>query len=160
MNDVLAIADDIAAAVDRRGLTVAAAESITAGKVATALAAAPEASVWFTASIVAYGTPAKRRILGVETEAVISHDCAREMAEGALRLTSADLVVSITGVGGPDAEEGRPAGTVIICAGGSDHLQLFDHAFDGTPEQVVHLATVHALQHLREAALATRRRPS
>lgn len=153
MNDTHDIAHDIAAAVRGRGRTIAAAESVSAGQVATALAAAPGASEWFSASVVAYGTPMKRQILGVKTDTVISHMCAREMAEGALRLTSADLVVSVTGVGGPDAEEGRPPGTVIICAGSRNDLRIFDHAFDGSPEQVVQLATVHALQHLRDAAL-------
>lgn len=76
------------------------------------------------------------------------------MAEGALRLTGADLVVSITGVGGPDPEEGKPPGTVIICAGSRDDLQVFDHAFDGEPEDVVRLATEQALRHLKDAALA------
>ena len=154
MNDALDIARDIAAAAHGSGHSIAAAESISAGKVATALAAAPDASEWFSASIVAYGTPMKREILGVKADAVISHECAREMAEGALRLTGADLVVAVTGVGGPDTEEGRPPGTVIICAGSRDGLQVFEHAFDGSPEDVVQLATVHALQHLRDAALA------
>ncbi len=73
------------------------------------------------------------------------------MAEGALRLTGADLVVSITGVGGPDPEEDHPAGTVIVCAGSHDALQTFEHAFDGPPEEVVRLATLQALRHLCDA---------
>jgi len=133
------------------GRTVAAAESVTAGQVATALAAAGDASEWFSGSVVAYRTATKRELLGVESERVITRSCAREMAEGALRLTGADLVVAITGVGGPDPEEGLPAGTVIICAGARDDLQIFDHSFEGTPEEVVRLATMHALRHLRDA---------
>jgi nicotinamide-nucleotide amidase len=147
------LAEDIASAAMDRGHTVTAAESVTAGGVAKALAAAGDASEWFSGSIVAYRTATKREVLGVESETIISHACAREMAQGALRLTGADLVVSITGVGGPDPEEGRPPGTVIICAGARDGLQVFDHAFDGSPEDVVHLATVQALRHLRDAAL-------
>ena len=131
-----------------------AAESVTAGGVATALAAAGEASEWFSGSIVAYRTATKRELLGVESDAVISHRCAREMAEGALRLTGADLVVSVTGVGGPDSEEGEPPGTVIICAGQRDDLRVFDHSFTGPPEQVVRQATLQALRHLKDATLA------
>lgn len=154
MNDVHETTEAIATAAKARGFTIAAAESITAGKVAAALAAAGDASEWFGASIVAYGTEQKRRILGVTSDELISHACAREMAEGALRVTGADLVVSITGVGGPDDEEGKPPGTVIVCAGGRDGLQTFDHAFDGSPEEVVRQATEQALRHLRDAALA------
>jgi nicotinamide-nucleotide amidase len=157
MDDPREIADEIAATVHNRGQTVAVAESLSAGKVATALAAAPDASEWFSASIVAYATVMKREILGVETQYVISHDCARQMAEGVLRLTGADLVVSVTGVGGPDPEEGKPPGTVIVCAGSRDDLQLFDHAFDGSPERVVELTTTQALLHLRDAALSMQR---
>ena len=156
MHELQSIAQDISAAARAGGRTVAAAESVTAGKVATALAAAGEASEWFSGSIVAYRTATKRELLGVESDTVISHSCAREMAEGALRLTGADLVVSITGVGGPDPEEGKPPGTVIICAGSHDALEVFDHSFDGTPEQVVQLAALQALRHLKNAALAFR----
>jgi nicotinamide-nucleotide amidase len=118
------------------------------------LAAADRASEWFSGSVVAYQAATKRKLLGVESDTVISPRCAREMAEGALRLTGADVVVSITGVGGPDPEEGRPAGTVIICAGSGDDLRVFEHAFEGPPEEVVRLATVQALMHLKDAALA------
>jgi PncC family amidohydrolase len=154
MHESQRIAEDIAAAAQAGGHTVAAAESVTAGQVATALAAAGEASEWFSGSVVAYRTATKRDLLGVESETIISHRCAREMAQGALRLTGADLVVSITGVGGPDPEEGKPAGTVVICAGSTDDLQTFDHAFAGSPEEVVRSATAQALRHLRDAALA------
>jgi nicotinamide-nucleotide amidase len=156
MHELQSIAEDIAAAAQAGGHTVAAAESVTAGQVATALAAAGEASEWFSGSIVAYRTATKRDLLGVESETIISHRCAREMAEGVLRLTGADLVVSITGVGGPDPEEGKPAGTVIICTGGNGDLQTFDHAFEGPPDEVVRSATAQALRHLRDAALARR----
>jgi PncC family amidohydrolase len=152
MSEIEQLARDIAA-IQRDGGTVAAAESLTAGMVATALAAAPDASDWFSGSIVAYRTATKRRVLGVDAASIISHQCAREMAEGALASTGADLVVAITGVGGPDPEEGRPPGTVIICAGSGEDLRTFEHALDGPPEQIVELATAHALRHLKDAAL-------
>jgi PncC family amidohydrolase len=156
MQEAQRIAEDIAAAAQAGGHTVAAAESVTAGQVATALAAAAEASEWFSGSVVAYRTATKREVLGVESETIISHRCATEMARGALRLTSADLVVAITGVGGPDPEEGKRAGTVVICAGTRDDLQTFEHRFAGSPEEVVRSATVQALRHLSDAALALR----
>jgi PncC family amidohydrolase len=155
MDEYHDITADIAAAARRHGLTVVAAESITAGEVATSLAAAGDASEWFGASVVAYETAMKRKILGVRSHTIISERCAREMAEGALALTGAELVVATTGVGGPDPEEGKPPGTVIICAGRRDDLRVFDHEFAGTPPDVVRQATEYALRHLRDAALAT-----
>jgi len=132
--------------------TIVAAESVTAGNIATTLAAAPEASEWFRGSIVSYQTAMKRRVLDLVAEKIITAQCAKEMAQGALRLTGADLVVAVTGVGGPDPEEDQPAGTVYICAGDKEQLQEFAYRFDGDPEMVVHLATLHSLLHLRGAA--------
>lgn len=152
MDERAELAHEIATAIEGSGRTVAAAESVTAGNIATALASAPDASEWFSGSVVAYRTATKRAVLRVGAAAIISHECAREMAEGALALTSADIVVSVTGVGGPDPEEGRPAGTVVICAGTSGRLRTFDHDFEGPPEQVVELATLQALRHLLDAA--------
>ena len=150
MDDIQELAHRFADAA--AGRTVAAAESITAGQLATALAAAPQASEWFCASIVAYHTGMKRTLLGVTAQAIISRECAIQMAEGILERTGADLAVTTTGVGGPDPEEGRPAGTVIICAGTRDDLRTFEHHFDGPPEEVVRQATLQALRHLTEAA--------
>jgi PncC family amidohydrolase len=147
----------VAAAAHGRDRTVAAAESVTAGLIATSLAAAPDASAWFAGSVVAYRTATKRDVLGVTAQRIISAECAREMATGVLRLTGADLAVAVTGVGGPDPEEERPAGTVIICVGTRRKQHVFEHLFDGPPENVVELSALHALQHLTGAALELRR---
>lgn len=147
----------VAAAAHGRDRTVAAAESVTAGLIATSLATAPDASEWFAGSVVAYRTAAKRDVLGVEAERVISAECARQMLDGVLVLTGADLGVAVTGVGGPDPEEGQPAGTVIICVGTRHRQHVFEHLFDGPPEEVVRLSTLHALQHLTGAALELRK---
>jgi PncC family amidohydrolase len=147
----------VAAAAHGRGRTVAAAESVTAGLIATSLAAAPDASEWFVGSVVAYRTATKREVLGVRAERVISAECAREMTTGVLQLTGADLAVAVTGVGGPDPEEDQPAGTVIICVGTRRKQRLFEHLFEGAPEEIVELSALHALQHLTGAALELRR---
>ena len=67
------------------------------------------------------------------------------MATGCVRVTGADLAVAITGVGGPDPEEGRKPGTVFIAVAGRQGSEVFEHAFDGSPEEVVDQATVAAL---------------
>jgi nicotinamide-nucleotide amidase len=147
----------VATAAHGRGHTVVAAESVTAGSIATALAAAPDASEWFCGSFVAYRTATKRAVLDVTSDDVITHDCAMQMADAALRLSGADLAVAVTGVGGPDPENGHPPGTVVICTASAKGARVFDHVFDGDPAQVVRLATLHALRHLTGAALDLRR---
>jgi nicotinamide-nucleotide amidase len=142
----------VADAARGSGRTVVAAESVTAGSIATALAAAHDASDWFRGSVVAYQTDMKREVLGVTADDVITRECAVQMAEGALRLSGADLAVAVTGVGGPDPEAGHPAGTVIIAAGSRRGLTVFDHHIEGEPAEVVRQATLHALRHLSAAA--------
>lgn len=146
------LAEEAATAARARDLKVAAAESVTAGRVATALASAGSGSDWFSGSVVAYQTSLKQELLGVTTERVITAECATQMAIGCLRVTGADLAVAITGVGGPDPEEGRPAGTVFVCVADRHGSEVFEHAFAGDPEAVVDQATVAALQHLVDAA--------
>jgi PncC family amidohydrolase len=145
------LASAVAEGAQRGGHTIAAAESVTAGSVATALAAGAEASEWFKGSIVAYQTALKRDLLGVTEERVITPECAVQMMLGALTVTGADLAVSITGVGGPDPEEQQPPGTVFTCAGSRSRHSVLEHHFEGPPVTIVALATTAALRHLRTA---------
>src|SRR6478609_8040127 len=107
-------AELIARTASARGITVATAESLTGGALAQALAAAPDAAGWFAGGVVAYTVATKTRVLGVPEGPVVNAPTARVMAEGVRELTGADIAVAVTGVGGPDAEEGQPAGTVFL----------------------------------------------
>lgn len=142
----------VAGVVTGPGLIVAAAESVTAGGIGQALAAAPDASEWFAGSLVAYRTETKREVLGVTAEAIISAACAEQLVRGVLKLTGADVAVAVTGVGGPGDEEGRPAGTVFIAAGAADDIRVSEHRFDGEPEGIVRASTLHALRLLVEVS--------
>ena len=146
-----ALAAAVATAAQSRGLTVAAAESVTAGGIATALATGESASEWFSGSVVAYRTDLKQRLLGVTSDRVITRECAIEMAAGARRVTGADVAVAVTGVGGPDPEEDQPPGTVFIAVAYGDDIHVHDHAFSGAPARIVEQSTIAALQHLAHA---------
>jgi nicotinamide-nucleotide amidase len=95
-----------------RGWTVGLAESVTGGLVGSRMSEAPGSSEVFRGSIVSYATDVKRSVLGVTAESVISAQCARQMAEGARRVLSADVGLAVTGVAGPTEQEGQPVGTV------------------------------------------------
>lgn len=125
---------------------MAVAESLTGGALSAALARAGEAGEWFAGGVVAYRNATKYRALGVPEGPVITAEAARAMALGVLELTGADLAVAVTGVGGPGPEEGRPAGTVVICAASSTEVRAVEHAFEGDPEEVVAQAIEHALR--------------
>ena len=103
-----------------RHWTLATAESCTGGLVAQRITALPGASAVFRGGVVSYWTEIKAAVLGVPQEILdqygaVSEQTARAMAQGARRITGADLAVSVTGVAGPDPDErGTPVGIVYI----------------------------------------------
>src|SRR4051794_19219323 len=136
-DDAAAFAHEIAELADKRDATVAVAESLTGGKVACHLAAAPSSADWFRGGVVAYASEVKFGLLGVPAGPVITEDCAAAMAHGAAGALGADGVVAVTGVGGPDPQEGQPAGTVCFAATYDGTTRTETHHFDGGPEQVL-----------------------
>jgi len=96
------------------GLTLAVAESLTGGLVASRLVNVPGSGDWFKGGVVAYDSEVKYSVLGVPRGPVVTAEAARAMAEGVRRLTGADVGLATTGVAGPDSQEGRPVGTVFL----------------------------------------------
>ena len=103
-----------------KGLTLATAESCTGGRVAERITALPGVSAVYRGGVVSYWTSVKADVLGVpreilDTHGAVSEETALAMAEGARRITGADIAVSVTGVAGPDPDErGVPVGIVYI----------------------------------------------
>ena len=111
-----AMAARVIEAATARGLTLATAESCTGGLIVAALTGIAGASAVVEAGIVAYSNEAKRNVLGVgretlETVGAVSEEVARAMAAGAIRASSADLAVAVTGIAGPGGgTAGKPVG--------------------------------------------------
>lgn len=100
-----------------RGLTIATAESLTAGLVAATLAEVPGCSAVLRGGVIAYATDVKRDVLGVDPMLlahVVSGEVAGALAARAAVVLGADLGIGTTGVAGPDPLDGQPAGTVWI----------------------------------------------
>ena len=103
-----------------RGLTLAVAESCTGGTIASRFTAQAGASAYMLCGVVAYSNESKSRVLGVDAEAIarhgaVSEEVARQMAEGARRISGADYAISTTGIAGPTGgSEAKPVGTVWI----------------------------------------------
>ena len=102
----VAVADRLIA----RGLTFGVAESLTGGLIASRLVNVAGASSWFRGGVVAYDSQVKFDVLGVPIGPVVTEAAAAAMAEGAARVTGADVGLGITGVAGPDAQEGVAPG--------------------------------------------------
>jgi PncC family amidohydrolase len=103
----------------KHNLTIAVAESMTGGLLAAALADLPDSSSRFLGGVVSYSADKKMDVLGVpekviEKDGVVSAAAARQMAEGVRRLFHAGLTISVTGVAGPDQQEGKPVGLTYI----------------------------------------------
>jgi nicotinamide-nucleotide amidase len=101
-----------------RRLTLATMESCTGGLLASTLTDVAGSSAYFLGGFVAYQTPMKIELgvdpAVVEDFGVISAECAREMARVARERREASVGIGITGVAGPDEQEGKPAGTIHI----------------------------------------------
>jgi nicotinamide-nucleotide amidase len=129
-----------------KGLSVAAAESLTSGLIAHRLGAGPNAADWFRGSVVAYQEPVKFEVLGVREGPVVTAECAEEMARGVARLFAADVAVAATGVGGPDPSEGKPPGTVFVAVTVDGEVDVRQLALDGDPGEILQDAATHALE--------------
>jgi nicotinamide-nucleotide amidase len=133
-----------------QNLTLGVAESLTGGLVGARLAAVPGAGDAFKGSIVSYDTSVKRSVLGVTAERVVSGECAKEMAEAARRVLGADVGLSITGVAGPDEQEGQPVGTVWFGVALPGRPAETTHArLPGDRERIRQFSTISLLNLLR-----------
>lgn len=137
-------------ALAARGETLALAESLTGGLVASRVVAVPGASAWFRGGLVAYATEVKEQLLGVPEGPVVSATAAAAMAEGVRRLLGASVGLATTGVAGPTEQDGRPVGTVFLgVALGEDPAEAVELHLPGDRERVRQYAAVSALDLLR-----------
>ncbi len=102
-----------------KGVMLATAESCTGGLLSAAITDIPGSSAIFDRGFVTYTNAAKVEMLGVRPATLTAHgavseEIAREMAEGALRHSHADLAVAITGIAGPGGSEHKPEGRVCF----------------------------------------------
>lgn len=137
-----------------RGLTLGTAESMTGGLIASRLTAVPGASDVFRGSIVSYASDVKYDVLGVPEGPVVTAEAAEAMAIGACRVLSCDVAIAVTGVAGPELQEGVPAGTVFLAIAEGDQAQSLMVRLPGDRERVRQFATISVLDLLRRSLLA------
>ena len=131
------------------GLSIAVAESLTGGMVASELAAVAGASDVFLGGVVAYSNAAKSSILGVSSQSLesfgaVSDDVALQMAQGvqevfavASGLTLNDVIgVATTGVAGPAQSESKKVGTVFIAVRLGERSLVQSFHFDGDRQHI------------------------
>jgi nicotinamide-nucleotide amidase len=137
-----------------RGLSLGVAESLTGGLIASRLVDVPGASRWFRGGVVAYDSAVKHRVLGVPEGPVVTEAAAGAMAEGACAVLGADVGLGITGVAGPDDQEGVTPGTVFVGLALPSHQPVTRQLrLPGDRVRVRQYAAISALDLLRRALL-------
>lgn len=144
----------VVALLVERGLTIAVAESVTGGLVAGRLTAAPGASQVVRGGVVAYASEVKFDVLGVREGPVVCGEAAEAMAVGVRRVLGADVGLSLTGVAGPDEQEGQPVGTLYVGLAMGEGVEHRHHRMPGQRDQMRQLSVISALDLVRQRLLA------
>lgn len=129
------------------------AESCTGGGLAYALTSIAGSSGWFDRGVVTYSNTSKEELLGVTpltlaTFGSVSAQTAREMAEGALHRSQAQVSIALTGIAGPEGNTpDKPVGTVwIACTTIQAATQVTHHFFSGGRAMIREQSIRKALQ--------------
>lgn len=118
--DYNCIEEAVVAMLKEHHLKVATAESCTGGLIAKRITDVPGASEVFECGIISYANEIKHKVLGVSEDdlnkyGAVSEPVAKQMAQGALKVSGADIAVSVTGIAGPDSDStDKPVGLVYI----------------------------------------------
>lgn len=139
-------AEDALTALGQRGWTLGVAESLTGGALAAEIVSVPGASRALIGAVVAYATPLKHALLGVDADLLAAHgpvhpEVALQMADGVRRAVeidgrAADVGVSTTGIAGPDSPDGQPVGTVHVAVVTPESAVGEGFVFEGSRAQV------------------------
>ena len=139
----------------KEGLTLATAESCTAGNVAAAITAIPGSSHFYRGGIIAYSNEVKENMLGVnpetlENKGAVSEETVIEMVKGAMKSMNSDCAVATSGIAGPTGgTPDKPVGTVWIAVGKQDKIVTMKLEGDEGRQKNIANATQKALQMLR-----------
>ena len=137
-------------ALASRGWTLGLAESVTGGLVAGRLTNVPGSSRVFRGGVVSYASEVKFDLLDVPKGPVVSEEAAVAMAHGARRVLGCDVALALTGVAGPDEQDGRPVGTLCVAAVFPDgRVESQSLMLPGVRDQMRQLSVISALDFLR-----------
>lgn len=151
-SDITELAKQTVEALARSGKTLATAESCTGGMLGELITSVPGASDVYGFGFITYANEAKQRLIGVKPETLaavgaVSSSAAAEMAQGAKRVSGADIAVSVTGIAGPGGgTPEKPVGLVYIAAaydGGGAGARLM---LSGTRSEVRRQTCCHVFE--------------
>jgi nicotinamide-nucleotide amidase len=139
-----------------KGVTLAVAESLTGGLIASRLVNVAGASSWFRGGLVSYASQIKFDLLAVPEGPVVSAEAAEAMASGVRKLLESDIGLSVTGVAGPEEQDGQAPGTVFVGLDLGDGATSVALRLPGDRPRVRSYAAISALDALRRALQRSR----
>ncbi len=155
MSDFTAIASEVGALLQTKGLQLVTAESCTGGWVAQVVTIASGSSQWFDRGFITYSNLAKQQVLGVSSETLeqfgaVSEQTAQEMAQGALAHSDADVSLAVTGVAGPTGgTPEKPVGMVCFSWAIKGHTtQAATQYFEGDRTSIRSQSVEYVLEQL------------
>jgi nicotinamide-nucleotide amidase len=109
----------VLAELGRLSETLATAESLTGGLIGELLTGVPGASSSYLGGVISYATRLKETLAGVPATTLrelgpVAARTAQEMATGVAGRCSADWGLAVTGVAGPEPQDGHPVGQVFV----------------------------------------------
>ncbi|MBQ4520165.1 MAG: CinA family protein [Bacteroidaceae bacterium] len=150
------ISREISELMWKDGITLATAESCTAGNLAAAITAIPGSSHYYKGGVVAYANQVKENLLNVntatiETYGVVSEETVCEMVRGAMETLKTDYAIATSGVAGPGGGTHElPVGTIWIAAGSRNKIVTMKLEGDDGRDQNIAKATNSALHLVRD----------
>ncbi|WP_440121120.1 competence/damage-inducible protein A [Tenacibaculum sp. Ill] len=141
------------------GKTVATAESLTGGKIASTIVSVSGASSYFMGGFVTYTAALKQQLLGVSKETidkftVVSKEVAKEMAKGCLEKLQTDYAIAVTGNAGPTTDHNdKSVGLVYIGIATKNGVEVYEFNFGQPREKVINRTVTKSLELLQAAIL-------
>jgi nicotinamide-nucleotide amidase len=155
ISQVHQFAEHIGQLLEQQHLKLTTAESCTGGQLAQTITSIPGASKWFERGFISYSNLSKQELLSVKKNTLqrygaVSQKTAKEMAEGALKMSPADISIAITGIVGPsDRNEEQPVGTIYFAwAHRNTFCEVSMRHFDGDRLIIRYNAVEFALKQL------------
>ncbi len=126
----MTLEEKVVKVLNEKGLVLASAESCTGGLIAKRITDVSGSSAVFNCGIVSYSNDIKEKVLGVkhetlETYGAVSEQTVREMVRGVLKVSGADIAVSVSGIAGPTSDNTKkPVGLIYLAVSDGSRITV------------------------------------
>ena len=126
----MTLEEKVVKTLNDKGLVLATAESCTGGLIAKRITDVSGSSAVFNCGVVSYSNEIKESVLGVshktlETYGAVSEQTVREMVKGVLKVSGADIAVSVSGIAGPTSDNTKkPVGLIYLAVSDGENIRV------------------------------------